>query len=122
MTQYETIFIINPVLSSEETKKTIAKFKGFLKKQKVEIIHEEDWGLRQLAYEIKRKSNGYYYSIEYKAEGEAVKKLEVEFSRDESILRFLTVSLDKNAIAFNEKRRGGAKAAKKDEPILEEAK
>ncbi|MBL4715316.1 MAG: 30S ribosomal protein S6 [Bacteroidetes bacterium] len=122
MTQYETIFIINPVLSGDETKKLIAKFKGLLKKEKAEIIHEEDWGLRQLAYEIKGKGNGYYYLIEYKAGNEVVKNLEVEFGRDENIFRHLTVSLDKNAIAFNVKQRGGAKATKKDEPVLEEAK
>lgn len=110
MNQYETVFIITPVLSDEDIKNTIERYKKFLIQNSAEIIYEENWGLRKLAYSIKRKNNGYYYLIEYKSEGELVKKLEIEFLRDERIMRFLTVKLDKYAIIYNEKKR-----AKKEE-------
>lgn len=115
MKHYETIFIISPVISGEETKKLISKFKDLLKKQKAELVHEEDWGNRELAYLIKGKQNGYYYLLEYKSEAETVNKLETEFIREENILRFLTVSLDKHALAFNDRRKKGTlKKSKKD--------
>ena len=115
MRHYETIFIISPVLSGEETKKLISRFKDLLKKQKAELVHEEDWGSRQLAYVIKGKQNGYYYLLEYKSDAETVTKLEIEFNREEQVLRFLTVSLDKHALEFNDRRKSGKlKKSKKD--------
>jgi len=105
MKQYETVIIINPVLSEDQNKKTLDKYRKFLKSNGAEILHEHNWGLRQLAYPIKAKNNGYYYIYEYKAEGDVISKLEIEYKRDENILRFLTVALDKHGIAFNEYRR-----------------
>jgi small subunit ribosomal protein S6 len=114
--QYETVFIMNPVLSEEQTKETIAKFLNFLKDNKAEIVFENNWGLKKLAYPIQKKTSGFYYLVEYRAEGTVVDKLEVEFTRDERIMRFLTVRLDKDAVIYNEKRRKMA-AAKKAEAV-----
>ncbi len=102
---YETTFIITPVLSDDQVKSSIDKFKNILEQNGAEIIFEDNWGLRKLAYPIQKKSTGFYYLIEYKAAGELIKKLEIEFTRDEKIIRFLTVKLDKHAIAYNEKKR-----------------
>jgi small subunit ribosomal protein S6 len=103
--QYETVFIMTPVLSDEQMKETVGKFQKLLKDKGAEIIFEDNWGLRKLAYPIQKKSTGFYYLIEFKAEGDAVKELEVNFKRDERIIRFITVRLDKHAIAYNEKKR-----------------
>ncbi len=103
--QYETVFIMTPVLSDEQMKETVSKFQKFLKDKGAEIIQEDHWGLRKLAYPIQKKSTGFYHLIHYKAEGNLIAELELELKRDERIIRFLTVSLDKHGVAYNEKRR-----------------
>ncbi len=112
MNQYETVFILTPVLSEEQMKEAVKKYQEFLKDNGAEIILEDNWGLRKLAYPIKKRSTGFYHVFEYKTEGSLISKLEVEFKRDERILRFLTVLLDKHAIAYNEKKRQKAKEEK----------
>ena len=115
LNQYETVFIITPVLSDEQMKETVQKFRVYLKDNGADIVHEEDWGLKKLAYPIQKKSTGFYNLLEYKLEGDLIDKLEVTFKRDERILRFLTVKLDKHSIAYNEKKRMRAKAKKEED-------
>jgi small subunit ribosomal protein S6 len=116
LNQYETVFIMTPVLSEEQMKETVEKYQKFLTSKNAEIIYENNWGLRKLAYPIQKKSTGFYHLIEFKAETEIIKEWEVIFKRDEKILRFLTVALEKHAIAYNEKKRNKAKTEKaKDE-------
>ncbi len=105
LNQYETVFITTPVLSESQMKETVDKFKKILKDNSAEIVHEENWGLRKLAYPIQKKSTGFYYLIEFRAEGDLVRKFETEFKRDERIIRFLTVGLDKYAVEYAEKKR-----------------
>jgi small subunit ribosomal protein S6 len=114
--QYETVFIATPVLSDAQMKEAVAKYTDFIKSNGGEIVYEEDWGLKQLAYPIQHKTSGFYYLIEFKADPEFVSNLEIQYKRDERILRFLTVALDKDAIAYAEHRRE-MKAAKKNAPV-----
>lgn len=107
--QYETVFIMTPVLSEDQMKETVGKFKALLAENGAKLVHEENWGLRKLAYPIEKKTTGFYHLLEFQAEGELISKLEVAFKRDERIIRFLTVALDKHAIAYNEKRRNKMK-------------
>lgn len=107
MKNYETVFILNPVLSEDQMKDTVEKFVKVLKNAKANVINVEHWGLRKLAYPIQRKSTGFYNLIEFSAAPEVVNQLETEFRRDESVMRFLTVTLDKYALQFNERRRKG---------------
>ena len=113
MNQYETVFIMTPVLSDQQMKETVEKFKGILAAQGAEIINEESWGLKKMAYPIQKKSTGFYQLLEFKAEPQVVDKLEVGFRRDERVLRFLTVKLEKYAAQYAEKRRN-KKANKED--------
>jgi len=113
--QYETVFIATPVLSDAQMKEAVAKYTDFIKSNGGEIVYEEDWGLKQLAYPIQHKTSGFYYLIEFKAEPEFVANLEIQYKRDERIIRFLTVALDKDAVAYAEHRRE-MKAAKKNAP------
>ncbi|MEA3494895.1 MAG: 30S ribosomal protein S6 [Bacteroidota bacterium] len=117
---YEGIFIISPLVTENQLKETVAHFKKLLTSNGGEIIHEEDWGLKKFAYPIKKKSSGYYHLFEFKIEPDFIQKLETEYLRNEKILRFLTVSLDKYALEFNEKRRNGAfnKSASKKKDLL----
>lgn len=109
--QYETVFIVTPVLSEDQMKETVQKYTDLLKNNGAEIVYENNWGMRKLAYPIKKKTTGFYYLIEFKAEGSTIATLETAYKRDERLLRFLTVSLDKHAIAYNEKKRNAKKAA-----------
>ena len=113
MNQYETVFILTPVLSDDQAKETVAKFKNLLTDGGAEILNEEAWGLKKLAYHIQKKTSGFYYLVEFKAEPALIDKLEVAFRRDEKVIRFMTVKLDKYAVAHAEKRR--AKLGKKEE-------
>jgi len=103
--QYETVFIATPVLSDSQMKEAVAKYTQLIKDNGGEIVYEEDWGLKQMAYTIQHKTSGFYYLIEFKANPEFINTLEVQYKRDERILRFLTVALDKDAIAYAEHRR-----------------
>ena len=113
MNQYETVFILTPVLSDEQMKETVAKFKKVLADNGADILNEEAWGLKKMAYAIQKKSTGFYCLLEFKAEPSVVNKLEVAYRRDEKVIRFITVKLDKYAAEYAEKRRN--KYAKKQE-------
>lgn len=103
--QYETVFITTPVLSEAQMKEAVEKFKGVITENGGEIVHEENWGLKKLAYPIQKKSTGFYYLIEFKAPGDLIEKLEVQYRRDERVLRFLTFRMDTHAIEYAEKKR-----------------
>jgi len=122
MQQYETVVILTPLLSEEVAKEVIAKFKNVLTENGAEIIQEDNWGLKKLAYPIEKKTTGFYHLTEFKAPGEVISKLELEYKRDERIMRFLTISLDKHAIAYNEKKRSGAFNKKPETKTEEVAK
>ncbi len=113
MNQYETVFILTPVLSDDQMKETAAKFKKVLTDNGAEIISEEAWGLKKMAYAIQKKSTGFYCLVEFKAEPEVISVLETAFRRDEKVIRFQTVKFDKYAAEYAEKRR--AKYGKKEE-------
>ena len=117
--RYEAVFIMTPVLSDSQIKDTVKKYKKLLKDGSAKIIHEENWGLRKLAYPIQKKSTGFYYLIEFEAEGSLIDSFEVAFTRDERVIRFLTTKMDKHAIAYAEKKRA-KKAEVKTEPKEEE--
>ncbi len=103
--QYETVFIATPVLSDAQMKEAVAKYLDLIKENGGEVVYEQDWGLRKLAYPIQKKTTGFYHLIEFKAEPAFIAKLETQYRRDERIIRFLTFAMDKHAIAYAEKRR-----------------
>jgi small subunit ribosomal protein S6 len=105
LNHYETVFIATPVLSENQMKEAVQKFKKIITDNEGEIIHEENWGLKKLAYPIQKKSTGFYYLIEFKGEGTLVEKLEVQYRRDERIIRFLTFRMEKFAVEYAEKKR-----------------
>lgn len=105
MNQYETVFILTPVLSDEQMKETVAKFKKLLTDKGAEIVNEEAWGLKKMAYAIDKKSTGFYCLLQFKAEPSVVNTLETGYRRDEKVIRFITVKFDKYAVAYAEKRK-----------------
>ena len=114
MNQYETVFILTPVLSDVQMKEAVEKFKGILQAEGAEIINEENWGLKKLAYPIQKKSTGFYQLIEFNADPTVIDKLEINFRRDERVIRFLTFKMDKHAAEYAAKRRS-VKSNKKED-------
>jgi len=108
MRHYEVTFIVDPVLSGDEVKSTAQTYKEMITNEGGSIVHVDEMGLRQLAYPINKRSTGVYYSIEFAAEtGNMISKVELALKRDERIMRFLTVSLDKFAVKYNDDKRNG---------------
>jgi len=102
---YETVLIVTPGLTEGEASKMVTEYVEYLKGNGAEIVHREDWGLKQLAYPIKKKTTGIYYLVEFKVDPSAISKFEVGLQRDESVMRFLTVRLDKYGVEWAEERR-----------------
>jgi small subunit ribosomal protein S6 len=105
MNQYETVFISTPVLSNDEYTRTVKKYTDFIEKNGGEVVNKEDWGIKQLAYPIQKKTTGFYTLVEFKVDPQVIRRLEVEFKRDENIMRFLTVKLEKYGILYAEQRK-----------------
>ena len=103
MNNYETVFILTPVLSESQVEEAAKKHLDYAK---------ENWGLKKLAYPIQLKKNGFYTLIEFKGEGTVVAGLETAFKRDERVIRYLTTKLDKHGVEYAVKRRAKVKTAK----------
>lgn len=113
---YETVFILTPVLSQDQLEQAVDKFRKILSAESgTEIVFENNWGLKKLAYPLQKKNTGFYYLIEFIANPEVIAKLEIEYKRDERVMRFLTVALDKHAIAYNVKKRKMAELKKQEQ-------
>lgn len=111
---YETTFLVVPDNGESEYKKVVEKFEKMIKDHDGEIINLEHWGLRKLAYPIKKRNNAHYCFIEYKSTAPLIQRMEQEFTYDERIIRYLTVKLDKYHVAFNKKRREQGFGKKRD--------
>ncbi len=105
MNNYETVFILNPVLSEKQTKETVKKIEDYLTSNNAKIVSKENWGLKKMAYPIQNKKSGFYNLIEFQANGDLINSLELQMKREERIMRFLTVSMDKHAVTYAEARR-----------------
>ena len=105
MNHYETVFILNPVLSDDQIKETVQKYEEILTSKGAKMISKENWGLKKLAYPIQHKKSGFYHLFEFTVDGEAINDYELAFRRDERIMRYLTVKMDKHAVAWAERRR-----------------
>ena len=104
MNHYETVFIMNPVLSEDQVKEAVQKYADIIASNGGELVDQEDWGLKKFAYTIQNKKSGFYHLFDFIAAPEVVHALELEFRRDERVMRYLTVKLDKHAQAWAEKR------------------
>jgi small subunit ribosomal protein S6 len=105
MNNYETVFITTPVLSESQMKETVDKFRTLLVQNNATIVNEENWGLRKLAYPIQKKTTGFYYLLEFQSEGDILTRLETDYKRDERIIRFIIVRLDKYGVEYSIRKR-----------------
>ena len=126
MRNYEVTFIVDPVLSGDEIKATAQKYVDQLQDNGCSIVHVDEMGLRHLAYEINKRDSGYYYTVEFQSEeGGFLVPFELNLRRDERIMRFLTIKLDKYGVKYNDDKRNGligkAKRKKKTEGVVSSA-
>ena len=105
MTTYETVFIMNPVLSEDQVKETVKKFVDQIKANKGKMTNEENWGLKKLKYPIQKKKTGFYSLIEFQAAGQMINNFEIELKRDDRIIRWQTVKLENFALAYADRRK-----------------
>ena len=112
LSNYETMFVLTPVLSEAQLQETIDKFRSFLKGKKAELVHEDKIGLKKLAYPIQHKATGVYHLFEFKAAPDIISALATEYRRDERVIRFLTLALDKHGVAYNAQQRSVVVAEK----------
>lgn len=105
LNDYELMVIFTPVLAEEDYKVTQKKFSTLITDNGGELVHENPWGLRSMAYPIQKKTTGIYYVVEFKAPGESIEKLEIQLNRDEHVIRHMVTRLDKFAVAYNERKR-----------------
>ena len=118
MNNYESVFIATPVLSDQQLEELVGKFRGVITQNGGQLVNEEAWGWKKLAYSIQKKTTGYYFLLEFTGEGDIVEKLETQYRRDERVIRFLTFRQDKHAVEYSEKRRNklaNKQAEKKEE-------
>jgi len=95
---YETTFIMDPQMEPDKINEFTKKIEGIITESQGVIRKIEHWGKKRLAYEIRKRPYGYYVYILFEAPGSAVEKIEKEYKLNESVLRYLTVKLDKKAL------------------------
>ncbi len=115
MTQFEVTFIVDPVLSDDEIKSAAKNYTDLIANEGGKVVQLDEMGLRQLAYGINKRNTGVYFGLEFQSDaGALIPKMELAMKRDERILRFLTVGLDKYGIKYNDDKRNGKIGKRKD--------
>jgi small subunit ribosomal protein S6 len=102
---YELMLIFTPVLAEDEYKNAQKKFNNFILENGGEIVNENLWGLRSLAYPIEKKTTGLYSVLEYRATADVNAKMEIQLNRDETVMRHMITRLDKYAVQYNNRKR-----------------
>ena len=121
MRRYETFIIIDPDLSNEERSPIFEKVKDLIQQEKCLLVIFDEWGARRLAYEIKKKSRGYYVRLDYCGTGKLVDEMERFFRIDDRVLKYMTVLLDKYADIELIKEEIAKTEIKENEPLQNES-
>lgn len=115
MRHYETTYILRPNLGEEQFTEIIDRTNSIITGDGGSIINLDRWGLKKLAYEIKKEVQGYYVYLNYAAPGETIAEIERVFRIDDRLLRFLTVKIsdqmNEEAIAAEKERIAAEEAA-----------
>ena len=107
MQNYELMVIFTPVLSEEDYRSAQKKFASLVTDNGGEVVHDNPWGLKSLAYPIQKKTTGLYWVMEYKAPSDFNEKLKIQLLRDDNVMRHMFTALDKYAVEYNTKKRSG---------------
>lgn len=104
---YELTYIINPVLEENQIKEVIEKYNNFLKENGATIDKVDEWGIRELAYEINNKNSGYFVNLYFEAKGDIISKLERMMGIDDNVMRDLVLKYDSKMMKHYELRKRG---------------
>ena len=96
MNCYEHTLIAKQDVSETQNKKLVDKYQNIINTNSGKVIKTEEWGLRNLAYEIKNNRKGFYFHIKFEGIGKTIEELEKAENIDEMLLRFLTVKVKKH--------------------------
>ena len=107
MNNYELMVIFTPVLSDDEFRAAQKKYTTLVTDNGGQVVEENPWGLKSLAYPIQKKTTGLYWVVEFTAPSDFNEKLKIQLLRDESVLRHMATKLDKYAVEYNAKKRSG---------------
>ena len=107
MNNYELMVIFTPILSDDEFKAAQKKYTTLVTETGGQVVAENPWGLKSLAYPIQKKTTGLYWVTEFIAPSDFNEKLKIQLLRDESILRHMATRLDKYAVEYNHRKRNG---------------
>lgn len=133
MNHYETIYIIHPEITGEDSKEVMTKFNDLIEKQNGVLIKEEAWGSQRLAYPVKKSEKGNFVLLRYCGEPGITMKLERDMKLDDRVLKCQTIKLgfnvDAQALVSKEKEAakskvppGGESSAEQEEIVGGEKK
>ncbi len=112
---YELTYIVNGVLSENQTKEVVGRISKYIEEHGGNILEVDEWGTRRLAYPIRKKRNGYYVNMYFRAPGEVIARLERSLQIDDDILRYLTLKLDSKMLRHYEQQKSSEKRARAQE-------
>ena len=107
MNNYELMVIFTPVLSDEEFKAEQRKYATLVTDNGGQMVAENAWGLKSLAYPVQKKTTGLYWVTEFTTPSDFIEKLKIQILRDETVLRFMVTRLDKYAVEYNARKKSG---------------
>jgi len=93
MRKYETIFILQPELSEDDIKSVTAKAQDVISTYKGECFRMDDWGIRKLAYPIKKSARGRYYYLRFDGNSALISELERRLRLDDKVLRYQSINI-----------------------------
>ncbi|MFP4084821.1 MAG: 30S ribosomal protein S6 [Desulfonatronovibrio sp.] len=94
---YETLLMLSPELGSEGSKEVLDSLNGIITRDQGQIIKQDDWGIKELAYPVRKQSRGHYVRLEYSLPPSKVSELERNIRNTDGIYKFLTVKLEPKA-------------------------
>jgi len=121
MRRYETFYITDPDISEDERTPVLQRIEEIVSEQNTFIIDVDDWGMRKLAYEIKKKTRGYYVRLDYCGTGDLVNEIERFFRIDDRVIKYMTVLLEEHVDAESLKEEVARKKAEKELAEKEQA-
>lgn len=107
---YETLFVVSPALSEEETKSVIEKFTALIAENGT-VLSVNEWGKRRLAYPIEKLNEGYYVVVNFQSEGNFPAELERLFGINDSIIRSIVIRLENAPAVKAEETNDAAETA-----------
>ncbi len=102
---YESVVIVNAALEDDQIEITLKKIEDNIQANGGSILDADKWGRKRLAYPIQKSKSGYYAVYRFEAPSKLIAKLERHYQLDETIVRYLTIVLDKKALEFYSKEK-----------------